>query len=193
MESEAVRLLKERQVALLVKECELRAELGPILQELDQIDTAIRAMTGKMVLATGASGSAESVAYHKRKANPGVQTYTYKQLVVKALAEHFENGATANELLDFFKREWGREVLRTSLSPQLSRLKNDNLIELEGRTWHLSKPARAFGTPGLFPDENGEVEASPSARGVVAPPDVEPSSGEHLTRGGSAPGEMETT
>jgi hypothetical protein len=193
MESQTIRLLRQRQAELMAMESELRARLEPIVIELNQIDIAVRAVTGKMILPSGADASAASVAYHKRKANPDIQNLTFKQLVVKALTEQFRNGATANEMLDFFKREWGRDVMRTSLSPQLTRLKKDNLIELEGKTWHLSKAAKASGTPRLFPDENGEAEASPDAGGVGAPPDCEPGSAEHPIRGGSAPGDKETT
>jgi hypothetical protein len=64
---------------------------------------------------------------------------TMKQLVRKALDEHFANGATALELLDFFKNAWGRhDIIRSSLSPQLSRLKREGVIRLEGKTWHLA-------------------------------------------------------
>jgi hypothetical protein len=63
---------------------------------------------------------------------------TIKQLVLKALEEQFERGATANELLDFFRDVYGRgEIARTSLSPQLSRLKQDRQIILIGQKWSL--------------------------------------------------------
>jgi hypothetical protein len=61
-----------------------------------------------------------------------------KQLVVKALAEHFEKGATVNEMIDFFRDAWGRDVTRQSLSPQLSRLLRDGSIAHgDGRKWIL--------------------------------------------------------
>jgi hypothetical protein len=64
---------------------------------------------------------------------------TMKQLVRKALGEHFPNGATAAELLDFFANAWGRnDIVRTSLSPQLSRLKQEGIIILRGKTWFLA-------------------------------------------------------
>ncbi len=53
---------------------------------------------------------------------------TMKQLVVKALEEHFHDGATTRQLLDFFRDAWGREVERTNLSPQISRLYHDEEI-----------------------------------------------------------------
>lgn len=161
MESETVRLLRQRQSELAAQECALQAQLAPLRAERDQVEIAIRALTGKILLPSGHDASMAAVAHHRRKANPAIQTFTFKQLVVKALRDHFPEGATANQLLEFFRREWGREIMRTSLSPQLSRLKDDNLIEREGKTWHLSKPAKAFGTPGLFPEEIGAAQGPP--------------------------------
>ena len=196
MESQTLRLLRQRRSELERRHVELQAMLEPVKRELAQVDIAIRALTPDAAVAIpplGADGSAAAVAHFRRRENPDVQKMTFKQLVVKALSEHFENGATANELLDFFKSNWCREIMRTSLSPQLSRLKNDNLIELHGKVWHLSRVVKAFGTPGLFPDENGEAEASPDTDEAPTSSDREPSSAEHPTQGGSALGEEETT
>lgn len=65
---------------------------------------------------------------------------TIKALVRKALDEQFERGATANELLEFFRDAWGRsDIVRTSLSPQLSRLKQDGELILVGQRWMLRR------------------------------------------------------
>jgi hypothetical protein len=53
---------------------------------------------------------------------------TMKQLIVKVLAEHFTQGATAREMLDFFRDAWGRDIERQNLSPQLSRLYRDGIV-----------------------------------------------------------------
>jgi hypothetical protein len=74
---------------------------------------------------------------------------TMKQLVELALREHFPNGATANQLIDFFHNAWGRpDVVRSSLSPQLSRLKSEGRVDLKnGSVWVLleNKEAPAGG------------------------------------------------
>ena len=63
---------------------------------------------------------------------------TIKQLVQKALNEHFQNGATANDMLNLFENVYGRgDIARTSLSPQLSRLREDGIIFRTGHTWRL--------------------------------------------------------
>ncbi|WEK45613.1 MAG: hypothetical protein P0Y56_11290 [Candidatus Andeanibacterium colombiense] len=130
-------MLRARKQVLEAKHADLKAQIQPVVVELDQIEYALRALTGKLLLPTGADASMNSVAHFRRKANPDIQNLTFQQLVVKALSEHLTNGATANELLDFFRREWGKEIMRTSLSPQLSRLKADDVIELRGKVWHL--------------------------------------------------------
>jgi hypothetical protein len=53
---------------------------------------------------------------------------TMKQLVLKALSEHFNHGAATRQLLDFFRDAWGRHIERTNLSPQISRLYQDRQI-----------------------------------------------------------------
>ena len=55
----------------------------------------------------------------------------------------FRWGATANELVEFFHNAWGRrDVVRSSLSPQLSRLKDEGFIDREGYNWFLLEPQK---------------------------------------------------
>lgn len=51
---------------------------------------------------------------------------TMKQLVMKALEDHFQDGCTSKQLIVFFRDAWGREVKRANLSPQLYRLVHDD-------------------------------------------------------------------
>ncbi len=67
---------------------------------------------------------------------------TIKGLVRKALKETFPNGATAQELLEHFASAWGRRIMRTSLSPQLTRLEQREEIEREGNVWRLRGPEK---------------------------------------------------
>src|SRR6185436_5481931 len=76
--------------------------------------------------------------YSQKKSPSPYQNLTIKDLVRKALTEQFEFGATANELLEFFSHAWGRsDIVRTSLSPQLSRLKQQGEIILDGQKWKI--------------------------------------------------------
>jgi hypothetical protein len=99
-----------------------------------QFETRLMEQLRRPVFYAGGEAVAAEIV---RPASPYAKL-TMKQLVRKALDEHFENGATANELMDFFRNAWGRnDIVRSSLSPQLSRLKREGLITLEGKKWHL--------------------------------------------------------
>jgi len=72
----------------------------------------------------------------RRAANPYFRS-TIKELILKALVEQFPSGATAHQMLEFFGTAWGREdIERTSLSPQLSRLKSEEKIGRDGNVWY---------------------------------------------------------
>ena len=120
-------ILIEKERDLVSRISELRRELDPLEKELRQVQVAKRAlgMPGAGAPATNAPS--------------GVAFMTIKQLVLSALREHFSNGATGTQLVDFFKTSWGREIARESLSPQLSRLRKDKMIERRGRVWLLTK------------------------------------------------------
>jgi hypothetical protein len=65
---------------------------------------------------------------------------TMKQLVLRALFQHFPEGATSRQLREFFRDGWGRDIERENLSPQMSRLKTDGSIEQDAATkkWKLT-------------------------------------------------------
>jgi hypothetical protein len=54
---------------------------------------------------------------------------TIKELIIKALNDHFANGATAGELREFIRNAYGRDIDRSSLTPQLSRLKDEGDVD----------------------------------------------------------------
>lgn len=137
MESETIKYLRERHDWLASERVKLRSRLAEVDSELNRLNVAISTLSQRSLPITGLASSAASVAYHRRKASPDIQDLTFKQLIVKALSERFQNGATANQLLDYFKSAWGREIMRTSLSPQLSRLKQDGKINQRGKVWYL--------------------------------------------------------
>lgn len=170
METDSLRLLRNRRAELSSKLEEARARLKAQEAEIHQIDVGIAAMEAEQLIApTGNDASLRAMAYHARKCSPDAQGLTMKQLVLKALGEQFANGATANQMLEFFAREWGRtDITRTSLSPQLSRLKAEGKIALVGKTWmtravfdenYEAAPETAAGN--LFPHEIGAAQEPP--------------------------------
>jgi hypothetical protein len=86
--------------------------------------------------------------------SPYYQYSTIKQLIKKALTEHFQSGATAFQLREFFRDAWARDIDRESLSPQLSRLRNDKIIDRNSNVWFLVKKNEA--PPGDDPDSAPE-------------------------------------
>lgn len=53
---------------------------------------------------------------------------TIKEMILRALNEHFHLGATPSELSDYMRTAYGREVDRNSISPQLARLREEGLV-----------------------------------------------------------------
>lgn len=150
MISDSVRMLQARRDALTSQIERSRAIIRTMEEEIEQIDRGIRAMYGDKLPPKGHMASRNAVAHFARRANPLAQSMTIKKLVVTALNEHLQNGATSQQLLDVFAREWGRtDIIRTSLSPQLSRLKSEGVIDLDGKIWTLVHK------------ETGEAETSP--------------------------------
>jgi len=144
-------VLVDLEKSLIARLSELRAQIIPLERELAEVRRARSAVTmmdygpeQTQLVFTGKDGDGTSPPSTAAKsAFPASRSpyadLTIKQLVIKALTEQFERGATANELLEFFANGYGRrEVMRTSLSPQLSRLKLDGEIVLIGQKWSLA-------------------------------------------------------
>jgi hypothetical protein len=144
--------LSEREQKLKAELAALRARIAPIERELFEIALAQKAV-GSVVaepfqaplFQTGPDEHVDDEAAElwkeykrvlaERTANPYFKL-TIKELVLKALNEQFHSGASAQELLEFFESAWGRDdIPRTSLSPQLSRLRAERKIDRNGNTW----------------------------------------------------------
>lgn len=162
--------LKNKIATLEARIKRVEAIALPMKDDLHRAKSALSAYTGTPVVVApkGAQASLDAVAHFARKTtDPSYLKMTMKQLVVAALREHFPNGATSNQLLSHFLTTWGRnDIMRSSLSPQLSRLKaNEGLIELHGKVWTLTSKGRGeleFGPIDVH-NENGEPVGSPDA------------------------------
>jgi len=139
----------ERELAARIGE--LRNELAPLERELADVRKAKAAIQGDKRQASIGEVQivpmarqmfmqvhhAHVTAHELDGASPYAKL-TMKELILRALTEQFPNGATAAQMLDFFTHGWGRhDVVRTSLSPQLSRLRQEGKIELNGLVWKL--------------------------------------------------------
>jgi hypothetical protein len=70
---------------------------------------------------------------------------TIKQLVIRALLDHFHKGATAAEIREFIRNGYGREIDPSSLRPQMHRLKAEGILvnDAGNDVWDLSEKIRA--------------------------------------------------
>lgn len=152
-------LLDEHEAATLNRIEKLRAELVPLERELLEIRLAKSALERSPAnlnqpelfsisgsdprMDSGGTGRLRNLILHRTFALPPspYARFTIKELVLKALDEQFEDGATAAQLLDLFANAWGRQdIVRTSLSPQLSRLKQEGQLVLDGQIWRIRRP-----------------------------------------------------
>lgn len=138
-------LLANHEAALQERLKKLRDQIIPLERELAEVRRARSAVSlvdhGPEQVEIPFSVAMVSASENHRSFEPPRSPYarlTIKELVCKALDEQFERGATANELLEFFAHAYGRDdIVRTSLSPQLSRLKQEGKIILIGQKWSL--------------------------------------------------------
>lgn len=63
---------------------------------------------------------------------------TIKEMVVTILSEA-ESALEAETILDEINKRWNKGLIRTSLSPQLSRLKQSGMLSYAGKKWMLTE------------------------------------------------------
>ncbi|MCB8837363.1 hypothetical protein [Aurantimonas sp. VKM B-3413] len=138
--------IAQRRAELEALEAEARRKLDWIVAEREILDRMSDA-AGVFELPVAATQRG-SVA---KKAEPGdakprriqrAKTSTIKMAVLKVL-ESEPNGLTAPEMLPLVNESLGIEYPRSSLSPQLSRLKAEGDLVLAGKKWVLSKTNKA--------------------------------------------------
>jgi hypothetical protein len=61
--------------------------------------------------------------------NQWAEGLTIKDMILRALNEHFHLGATPSELRDYMLTAYGRTIDRNSISPQLARLRDEGLVQ----------------------------------------------------------------
>jgi len=118
--------MKSIRDILAERKAEIKALQAQLKKEMQDILAAEAAF----------SPSSEAQVSVALKRGRGSRT-TLKDMIVGVLQEH-SSGADSYKILELIKEKYGIEVKRESLSPQLSRLKNDdNVLELRGSDWFL--------------------------------------------------------
>ncbi len=138
-----------------------RAELRRNLEELDVAERVYRES-----LAEGESepslGELFGDIFNQATAWTERERYrpkTIKQMILQLLNENYPGGLTALEILDHIRKRWMPTLERTSLSPQITRLKGKNAVTNDKGKWFLvTEPAGAETVQGISQDDSGSPE-----------------------------------
>jgi hypothetical protein len=154
--------LKRRERELMQHAAAIRSTLAPVESQLEDVRRAMKAIGVQ-------PGYVEQLLPYldQSEAKPGIlnsplyiESLTIKEMVLRALSEHFNEGATPSELSEYMRRSYRRDVDRNSISPQLARLREEGLVEntnaLSGK-WQLT-------LRGSLTDTMSEIDRAHSAR-----------------------------
>lgn len=155
---------------------EIEEEEGPLRERLAYLHTE-KAQINRAAIAAGIDDKPASGS-EIRKRGPKPRNGTIKQAVVEILTANGQ-GLTAINLLADLNHRNGTTLLRSSLSPQLTRLKDEGFICLTQGHWHLpGQPAIKIKVseneepdPSLFAEVgSGSSKPVSEAHGVKAAP-----------------------
>ena len=132
-----VQYLERRTKELKSQISALRGQLDPRETELAQIEK----MQSLLAIAP-AAGLADLASDAQMGPPSDVQVeMTIKEMILSALRDHFiDYGASPTELRDYMKSAYDRDIDRNSISPQLSRLREEGMVDmLNSGKWKLSR------------------------------------------------------
>ena len=139
--------LRTQKAALRAEIEPLEAQLAQLRRELADVEKAEQALGPPPVEQAGrdllSAWSAASAAATSRGV---LREGSIKDFVVRVLSERAE-GMSALDILAAINRRFGTDYPRTSLSPQLSRLKNEGILVRDGLVWRLAKEEGPEGEP----------------------------------------------
>jgi glucose-6-phosphate-specific signal transduction histidine kinase len=131
MEKESLAQFVKRSLADLdAMEASLRTQLSKVLAQKEQLKRA--ASIADEVVAPTQSGGLPLVSRRPRR----LKGMTLKEAIVEILNQR-GHGLTASEILMELNNRHGTDFARESLSPQISRLRQEGHLELTDRIWHL--------------------------------------------------------
>ena len=113
--------------ALTAQKAALESEISSLQAKLSRVVAAIDALTA------GDLFDDMKAAYQRRRRMPG----TLKQMAFTVLHEA-KKPLTAQEVIAQIEEKFGVSVERTSMSPQLSRLSQDLILNRSGNLWAVN-------------------------------------------------------
>lgn len=142
---------------LQTRERELTAQILPIRKEIAQMQETLASLEEELA---EIQKSAEAIGMvngvrTQRAAKAPTKEGTIKDYAVQVLADA-PNGLVALDILARINERFGTDYPRTSLSPQLSRLKNEGRIARRGVVWFL-----------VGEKEKGPEDSGPHVGGVA--------------------------
>jgi hypothetical protein len=138
-----------------------RAELQKELADLETAERVFKgaAEAGDATQVSEAGRGEISPALTVRAVEWAARPKTIKEMVLRLLTEAYPSGLTALEILEGVQKRWMPGLERTSLSPQLTRLKNDALVINRVGKWFSADAELA----------RARVEESPTNKTIGAP------------------------
>jgi len=128
--NEAAEQLKAKQVEVAAHQsliAVLSAEMALIELDIEKLSAA-----AEMLKNSSATARAHARPRGLRNYQPNKSNMTIKDMVLEILPKH-PDGLTALEILAHIEQDFGQSIMRTSLSPQLSRLKSSGKIKRDNK------------------------------------------------------------
>lgn len=120
----------------------LRARKSQLKQEILELEAAERIFLESGAKRQSGGGIFASVTASQSSTSSPVPKHpgamTIKQQVKVVLEDASPEGLSAQEILRQIKKRWTPSLVRTSLSPQLSRLRKERVIFNHNNVWYLS-------------------------------------------------------
>lgn len=132
--------LDRESAPLFMRRDQLKSELRDVEHDIEHLSLQIEE-TRKVAEALGMD--LELVSATEKTAAQG--EVTIKQ-AIRLVLDSMKSGLTSTDLLDYVKLMYfGDKLDRTSFSPQLSRMKRDGEVQLNGNIWTLTSHGREVG------------------------------------------------
>jgi hypothetical protein len=126
------RRIEVRLAEIISRLEEVEAERDALHREADELRTA------DIVLMRLAGEKNEIGPEEAAEVSPAFgDDMTIADMTLVILYEAGSSGLTSSEVLDQLRKRWLPNLMRTSLSPPLSRLKSRNVIELIDDRWRI--------------------------------------------------------
>jgi hypothetical protein len=144
MESQSAlhEFLKTQHAELASRLARLRSQLHQVESELAELKKAAAAIGLALPEFTPQPEESDLIDQSETVINSR-QKLQSPHITMKQAAERIlecaANGLTVGEILDIMKRDYDLPYPRSSLSPQLSRLKQDGIVVQKGGKWILRK------------------------------------------------------